>query len=152
MELLLLSLESADVSHERVDLFFIQLVGECRHVAAHVSTIHDRVKNAFVAYVSLPLRICQVARVAKSSFGRFSFAIAAMTRDAIAAVRLRSGPVSRSRCKYGEAQQSHESKKVDSHRQLIILTRTRRNQIKFKPQMGYDGAVIPVTCKSGQLN
>jgi hypothetical protein len=66
--LLLFSFEAANKSYERIDLFFIEFVRERRHVATHVAPVHDRVEDAFVADVSLPLRVGQIARVAELSF------------------------------------------------------------------------------------
>src|SRR4026208_2036 len=81
--------QPANKLHQRIDLFFVELVRESRHVAAHAATIRDRVEDALVADFSLPLDLGKVARVAKFTFRSLRLAVGAVTGDAIAAIHLR---------------------------------------------------------------
>lgn len=86
-----LSFQSANKADESVDLVFLQFVAEGRHVTAHVTSVHDRVEDTFVADVSLPICVSKIARVVVLAFRSFRLSIAAMTRDAIASIQLRCG-------------------------------------------------------------
>ena len=96
-----------------VCFFVVQLVAKCGHVAAHVPTVHYRIKNAFVAYVVLPLRVCQIPRVTKLSFRCLRLSISTVTRDAILRVELRRGTCIVRRRSVDLKSRNH--KQTDSH-------------------------------------
>src|ERR1051326_122303 len=81
-----LSFQLANKGDQGVDFVFLQFLPEGRHVAAYVAAVRDRVEDAFVADVGLPVRVCKIARVAIPAFRSFGLAIGAVTRDAIAPV------------------------------------------------------------------
>ncbi len=115
-------------STSEFDLFFFELVGKRRHVAAHVSSIHDRVEDAFVADFSLPLWIGQIARVAKLTLRSLRLAVIAMTRDAIAAIQLRRRALHiglASRAHGDQKQAPNERDRIGGHHNQIEQSQKR---------------------------
>src|SRR5689334_17118560 len=86
-----LSSHPAHEIDQRFRLRLINLVAERGHVAAHVAAVHDRIENAFVAYIVVPLGVGEVAGVIVLTLRSLRVAVSAVTRNAVLAIQLRRG-------------------------------------------------------------
>lgn len=67
------------VINERIRLRIRDLLTERRHFAADITSVHYRIKNALVADLILPLRICKIPGVLELCFHGFRSSIFAVT-------------------------------------------------------------------------
>ena len=120
--LLLRTFHPSNKIYERIDLFFLQLVGKSRHVASLVSSIHDGVEDALVANFCLPLCVREVAGVTKLAFRGLRPPIVAMTGHAMASIHLRCLArigFRRMRRKRRQADQDNNRGYANTHRSII---------------------------------